>query len=248
MRIVTHFRSAAVLVSSAPGAMVDFPSSGQDLPPSPSSLDPNYQRPTYLPFRRISLPSAPNLQHRHSIVSTASFDSLPEEPHGGAPITPMVIRNAVRGPKHRPSSMDGARKALRRRESRMVDEQKEAKRRKVIAEFYETEKSYLDGLELIHSVRISLVSCCTDVADVYRSISSHPSSSPSIPHNLCWIAQSSRQYSLTSSISGTCIAHFMYLSPLSSTLAHPPARMNYRRPFHPCSSLTSPTSPYTRLS
>lgn len=39
----------------------------------------------------------------------------------------------------------------------MVDEQREAKRRKVIAEFYETEKSYLDGLELIHSVRIFLV-------------------------------------------------------------------------------------------
>ncbi|OSD00945.1 hypothetical protein PYCCODRAFT_1392945 [Trametes coccinea BRFM310] len=33
----------------------------------------------------------------------------------------------------------------------MVNQQKEAKRRKVIAEFYETEKSYLDGLELIHS-------------------------------------------------------------------------------------------------
>ncbi|KAH9854349.1 hypothetical protein C2E23DRAFT_818300 [Lenzites betulinus] len=136
---------------SAPAAMVDFPSSGQDAQSSTSSPDLHYPRPTYLPFRRISLPSAPNLQNRQSIVSTASFDSLPEEPHGAAPTTPVVIRNAVRGPKPRPSSVDMARRAARRRESRVVDEQKEAKRRKVIAEFYETEKSYLDGLELIHS-------------------------------------------------------------------------------------------------
>ncbi|OSC96171.1 hypothetical protein PYCCODRAFT_297791 [Trametes coccinea BRFM310] len=142
------------VVSSAPAAMVDFPSSGQDLHPS-TSLDLHYQRPTYLPFRRISLPSAPNLQHRQSIVSTASFDSLPEENHAVVPVTPVVIRNAVRGPRQRPSSTDVARR-VRRKESRMVNQQKEAKRRKVIAEFYETEKSYLDGLELIHSVRIGL--------------------------------------------------------------------------------------------
>lgn len=89
---------------------------------------------------------------------------------------------------------------------------------------------------------------CDDVPDVRCSISSHPSSSPWIPHNLCSIAQSSRQYSLTSSTSGTCIAHSTYLSPLSSTLAHPPAHMNCRRPFRPCFSRTSPTSPYTHLS
>ena len=47
---------------------------------------------------------------------------------------------------------------MRRRESRVVDEQKEAKRRKVITEFYETEKSYLAGLELIYSVRGSFLS------------------------------------------------------------------------------------------
>ncbi|KAI0778931.1 hypothetical protein BD413DRAFT_512914 [Trametes elegans] len=139
------------LVSSPPAAMVDFPSSGQDPPLSPSALDAHYPRQTYLPFRRISLPSAPNLQHRQSIVSTASFDSLPEHGNGPAPVTPVVIRNALRGPRQRPSSLDVARKGVRRRESRGVDMQKEAKRRKVIGEFYETERSYLDGLELIHS-------------------------------------------------------------------------------------------------
>lgn len=132
--------------------MVQFPSSGAELHPS-TSLDLQYQRPTYLPFRRISLPSAPNLQNRQSIVSTVSFDSLPEEDHGAVPVTPVVIRNAVKAPKLRPSSLDISRRAHRRRESRAVDELREAKRRKVITEFYETEKSYLDGLELIHSVR-----------------------------------------------------------------------------------------------
>lgn len=37
---------------------------------------------------------------------------------------------------------------------RLIDEQREAKRRKVINEFHDTEKSYVDGLELIYSVRM----------------------------------------------------------------------------------------------
>ena len=35
----------------------------------------------------------------------------------------------------------------------VVDEQREAKRRKVIHELHETERTYLEGLELIYSVR-----------------------------------------------------------------------------------------------
>ena len=135
--------------------MIAFPSSGHDLHPS-ASVDALQQRSTYLPFRRISLPSTPNLQlqqNRQSIVSLASFDSLPEEGGPGPEVTPVVIRNAVRAPKPRPSLVDVSRRNVRRKESRLVDEQRESKRRKVIAEFYETEKSYLDGLELIHSVR-----------------------------------------------------------------------------------------------
>ena len=136
--------------------MIAFPSSGQDLLPS-ASVDALQNRSTYLPFRRISLPSAPSLQlqqNRLSIASLASFDSLPEEgPPRAPPATPAVIRNAVRAPKLRPSSVDMHRRAVRRKESRMVNGQREGKRRKVITEFYETEKSYLDGLELIHSVR-----------------------------------------------------------------------------------------------
>ncbi|OBZ68452.1 Rac guanine nucleotide exchange factor B [Grifola frondosa] len=129
--------------------MVDFPSSDSHLSTS-ISADVRYQRPPHLPFRRISLPSAPNLLQRQSVVSTVSFDSLPEEAH--TPVVPVVIKNAVRGPKHRPSSLDGAaRKGGRRKDARVQDEQREVKRRKVIGEFYETEKSYVDGLELIYA-------------------------------------------------------------------------------------------------
>ncbi|TFY63214.1 hypothetical protein EVJ58_g3387, partial [Rhodofomes roseus] len=125
----------AAVPPSPSAAMVDFPSSSEL---SASQSDIRYQRAQHLPFRRISLPSAPNLLQRQSVVSTASFDSLPEEnsPPGPAvsPTTPTVIRNATRSPARRPSSVDVA-----------------PKRRKVINEFHETEKSYVDGLELIYS-------------------------------------------------------------------------------------------------
>ncbi|CCM02758.1 uncharacterized protein FIBRA_04866 [Fibroporia radiculosa] len=137
---------------STPASMVDFPSSESHL--SPSHSDIHFQRQRHLPFRRISLPTPPNL-NRQSVVSTASFDSLPEEdlsPGFVVPVvTPAVIKNATRPPRHRPSSLDISRRAPRRSHMQPVDEQREAKRRKVINEFHETEKSYLDGLELIYS-------------------------------------------------------------------------------------------------
>ncbi|KAH9947082.1 hypothetical protein B0H21DRAFT_807905 [Amylocystis lapponica] len=138
------------LVSDMSASMVDFPSSDSYL--SASTSDVRYQRQPYLPFRRISLPSAPNL-NRQSVVSTASFDSLPEEGRSLGPTSPAapgVPRSPVRATKNRPSSVD-VRRAARRSQMRPVNEQREARRRKVINEFYDTEKSYLDGLELIYS-------------------------------------------------------------------------------------------------
>lgn len=89
--------------------------------------------------------------HRESVVSVASFDSLPEEP----PTVPAIMRNvnanANRRVKGRPSSIDPARRG-NRRSVKPVDEAREVKRRKVIHEFYETEKAYVDGLELVYSV------------------------------------------------------------------------------------------------
>ncbi|KAI0756183.1 hypothetical protein C8Q80DRAFT_1127112 [Daedaleopsis nitida] len=195
------------LLSSCPSAMVDFPSAGPDIQ---SALDQHYQRPTYLPFRRISLPSAPNLQHRQSIVSTASFDSLPEEGHGGVPATPVVIKNAVRTSKPRPPSVDGARR-VRRKESRMVDEQREAKRRKVIAEFYETERSYLDGLELIHSPLLTpteLSSIFSNFIDIWNL---HRSFYQSLTAFLNTSA-SARLHDPPPPLSPVLLAHFPYLS------------------------------------
>ncbi|KAL4259511.1 FYVE-type domain-containing protein [Pleurotus pulmonarius] len=117
-------------------SFVNFPTSepaGKPAQPTP--------RPPHLPFRRISLPTAPSLTQRDSIVSVASFDSLPEEDafHG----TPS---GAFTKSKHRG---EGPRKSHKR--AKPVDEAREAKRRKVIDEFYQTERAYVDGLELIYT-------------------------------------------------------------------------------------------------
>ncbi|KAJ7777124.1 Dbl homology domain-containing protein [Mycena metata] len=78
-------------------------------------------RPPHLPFRRISLPSNINPRHRESVVSVASFESVVEE----QPQRKRVVR--TKGTDAR-----------------------EVKRRNVIQEFYETERAYVDGLELIY--------------------------------------------------------------------------------------------------
>lgn len=97
---------------------------------------------THLPFRRISLPSAPSstflsaAQHRHSAASLASFE-LPEEP---------ILKHHKR-------------RSLNPRHSRTLaplDAAREAKRAKIIREFWDTERSYLDGLDLVHDVTIPL--------------------------------------------------------------------------------------------
>ena len=138
-------------------AMVDFPSIDGA---KPSIHAPEVQlAPTaYLPFRRISLPSAPNLQ-RQSIASLASFDSIPEGPLPPAAAIPQT-KPLSKGPKRRGSSVEPAKRLHRRRDvkSVVVDEQREAKGRKVIHELYETERTYVDGLELIYSVSCTLMS------------------------------------------------------------------------------------------
>lgn len=129
---------------------VDFPSSD----PHARSTQPP-PRP-HLPFRRISLPSRPQPLHRQSVASVASFDSYPED--GSQPSSPISAAmrhiNGGRVSKVRPISTDSPRRANKRRDVNVkpVDDVREAKRRKVIEEFYETERAYVDGLELIYSV------------------------------------------------------------------------------------------------
>ncbi|KAI0694894.1 hypothetical protein BC835DRAFT_1274120 [Cytidiella melzeri] len=128
--------------------MVDFPSSGSAVE---SQGGPQAPLPQHLPFRRISFPSsARNVPHRPlSVVSTASFDSvdtsmLPAPPFG---------KNSPKGPRHRLISVEANRRHSRRREVKSVaiDEQRDGKRRKIINEFCETERTYVEGLELIYS-------------------------------------------------------------------------------------------------
>jgi len=117
-----------------PIARVSFPSTDPtNLPAVPI---------THLPFRRISLPSVPSssllsAQHRQSVANFASFDSLPEEP-------------IVRRPKRR---------SLNRKQSRIpntpADIAREAKRTKVVREFWDTERTYVQGLDLVHDVSIN---------------------------------------------------------------------------------------------
>ena len=111
-------------------------------------------RPPHLPFRRISLPTAPNLLHRQSVVSTASFDSLPEE--GSSPVSPLPAAN--RSPskrmRSRPLPSESPKKAHRKKELPPVDEEREIKKRKIIEEFYVTERTYVEGLDLIYTVRL----------------------------------------------------------------------------------------------
>ncbi|KAL4243332.1 hypothetical protein ABKN59_011364 [Abortiporus biennis] len=130
-------------------ALVDFPATDAR-PPSAYNYSPDRHSQSHLPFRRISLPTPPNLLHRQSVVSTASFDSLAEE---GPPLASFMTVNkgANNSPRHRLTSIEGGRRGGRRREPKVLDDQREAKRRKIIDEFYETEKSYVDGLELIYS-------------------------------------------------------------------------------------------------
>ncbi|KIP04169.1 hypothetical protein PHLGIDRAFT_494233 [Phlebiopsis gigantea 11061_1 CR5-6] len=128
--------------------MVDFPPID-----GPKHIAPDAQLalPPHLPFRRISLPSAPNLNlQRQSIVSLASFDSILE---GHTSASASFAWTPSKGTRPRPSSVDPSRRNNRRREvkSVVVDEQREAKRRRIINELYETERSYVDGLELIYS-------------------------------------------------------------------------------------------------
>lgn len=95
----------------------------------------------HLPFRRISLPTAPNLAaiaYRHSVVSV-SADA--EEA--------LVLAHQHRRSKRR-SLNPGARSRRRTPEN----DARDAKRGKIVSEFFDTERSYLDGLDLVYNVGV----------------------------------------------------------------------------------------------
>lgn len=140
----------ASLGSSTPSS-VDFPLSES---PQRSSKPGTPLRAPHLPFRRISLPTAPSILHRISVVSIASFDSFPED--GDESPQSSRTREKAFG-KSRPISIESPRRRKRTRDTSVKpdDDRHASRRRKIVDEFYETEKAYVDGLELIYSVSMS---------------------------------------------------------------------------------------------
>lgn len=127
---------------------VSFPAleSGAPLIPHP--------RPPHLPFRRISLPTAPSpMVHRQSVVSMESFESLPEEGAGTSQPTSVMSKPPPR--RSPPSAFDSPTRSRARR--RPFTDRNDEKRRRIINEFYETERSYFRGLELVYSVSFALL-------------------------------------------------------------------------------------------
>ncbi|KAF9553664.1 hypothetical protein CPC08DRAFT_744681 [Agrocybe pediades] len=129
----------------ATGSSVTFPVS--EASPQRQGKPGSPIKPPHLPFRRISLPTAPSLIHRASVASVASFDSLPEDDDG----SPRRHTKANPGKSAQGHVESPRRRRARDSSQRPVDDRQAAKRRKVIDEFYETEKAYVDGLELIYS-------------------------------------------------------------------------------------------------
>ena len=58
---------------------------------------------------------------------------------------------------------ESPKKAHRKKELPPVDEEREIKRRKIIEEFYVTERTYVEGLDLIYMVRPPLQSSKTTI-------------------------------------------------------------------------------------
>ena len=69
------------------------------------------------------------------------------------------MKGVTRKVQHKHSHADVGKRPRKRRESVKpqveVDENKAVKRRKIIAEFYDTERAYIQGLDLIYMVRSS---------------------------------------------------------------------------------------------
>ncbi|KAH8119782.1 hypothetical protein DFH11DRAFT_1556530 [Phellopilus nigrolimitatus] len=127
--------------SESPNANTALP-----VPPSPQ------RRQHLLSFRRISLPTPPTLLNRQSSASLTSYDSFPEESAGESPAQhSAVVRNAGRKALHRPFSIEANQRQRRRRDSaKPLDVNKAAKRRQIITEFHDTERAYVEGLDLIY--------------------------------------------------------------------------------------------------
>ena len=141
--------------TSASSPALAFPSADSISSAGSPSVPPSPQRSKALvSFRRISLPTAPSLLNRHSSASLASLTSFPEEgsveQHGSPSSTSG--KAISRRSSQSPFSHSYLKKMYKRRDSQNLDEGKLVRRRKIILEFYETERAYVQGLDLIYAV------------------------------------------------------------------------------------------------
>jgi len=132
---------------------------------SPVSLQP---APLIQPFRRISLPSFPPVFQTNSIESISSFDSSAEGQevrprltvavhNSGNLCSSKIVSANSHSTQTRLIPIESPKWHSRRHSSsaQPTSDINFLKRKKVLEEFYATEKSYVDGLELIYSVCIT---------------------------------------------------------------------------------------------
>jgi len=152
---------------------VTFPLS--ESPQKQSKVSPPFSRPPHLPFRRISLPTAPSIAHRESVFSVISVDSLPEgddeqvPPPRAAAVFIGGVKANGEGRGTRQISIESPRKRKRTREStsRPPGDKHFMKRKWIVDEFYETEVAYVDGLDLIYNVSSMILSIRKLFVDSY---------------------------------------------------------------------------------
>jgi len=129
---------------------IAFPVEQQE---SSSQIPSTSTRPPHLPFRRISLPTPPHLSNnRFSIVSVSSFESPLEEDRPATPIKDFKNQQKARTPTSSPYRQSARQRSSHQSlgDSAANMEMKE-KRRKVINELIETERAYVNGLDLIYT-------------------------------------------------------------------------------------------------
>lgn len=157
---------------------VVFPVDQNDVSSSRQLPEPS-PRPPHLPFRRISLPSVPHAaENRHSIVSFTSFDSTPEE---AQPSLPALMKGVAKQQKtnahphlhQRPSSRLRSKSNNRRNDA--VNLALSERRRKVVNEILDTERAYVNGLDLVYTVRVTLFALrsCSLTCTLELSYASH---------------------------------------------------------------------------
>ncbi|KXN83956.1 FYVE, RhoGEF and PH domain-containing protein 6 [Leucoagaricus sp. SymC.cos] len=214
--------------------------------------------PQLRPFRRIPLPSLPSLPHRNSIASVSSFDSLSEDQRSRSGMAvsasnPGNIRQAkpiaANLSRTKPTFIESPKRRANKRSSsgKLTSYTRAQKRKQVVDEFVTTEKSYVDGLELIYSHfltpivtsldtpkplldRASLTSVFSNFVDIWNL---HRSFLSALTSHL-----GDESVSSPPSISSLLLSHFPYLSLYNPFITSFPSMVST------LTDMISPPTPY----